>query len=191
MAVNTTHANNTTKARIQLKSDTETNWNKSVLQADGGTKLSGTSFVPLLGELIVYLADDTHPFSRLKIGDGETNVVRLPFIDAGTINGDTIPSSEVRVYENRNAFPSPGEENKLYVAYDTQKIYCYHSTSGYTMLSNFTYTIGTTQVSQITNWNTGTLTRISENGGIVTFRNGSVPTLNYTGKTVVNSVTKE
>ena len=61
-------ANNTVKARIQLKSDTEENWNKAI------------NFVPLKGELIIYLTDDAHPFSRLKVGDGTTTIIDLPFI---------------------------------------------------------------------------------------------------------------
>jgi len=89
-------ANNTIKTRIQLKNDTEANWKKSVLEDEGGTKTSGTSFVPLLGELIVYSADEAHPFSRLKIGDGVTNVVRLPFIDADTISGININNIEAK-----------------------------------------------------------------------------------------------
>jgi len=82
-------SSNTIKTRIQLKSDTEANWRKSVLKTDNpnGEKNSGTSFVPLLGELIVFSADSTHPFSRLKIGDGSSNVLNLPFIDAGTLDG--------------------------------------------------------------------------------------------------------
>ena len=75
------NTNNTIKTRIQLKSDTEENWNKSVLIEEGGTKAIGTSFVPLPGELIVYIPDATHHFSRLKVGDGHKNVVQLPFVD--------------------------------------------------------------------------------------------------------------
>ena len=85
-------AGNTIKTRIQLKSDTEANWNSAVLTTDAptGTKVSGKSFVPLEGEVIIYSADGTHPFSRLKIGDGVTNVALLPFIDASTITGHTV-----------------------------------------------------------------------------------------------------
>jgi len=83
-------ANSTIKTRIQLKCDTEANWKKSVLESEGGEKISGTSFIPLRGELIVYSADMAHPFSRLKIGDGITNVVMLPFIDANTLSGTSI-----------------------------------------------------------------------------------------------------
>jgi hypothetical protein len=78
MATNT----NTLKTRIQLKSDTEANWNKA------GPKDGSLGFIPLRGELIIYSADETHAFSRLKVGDGVTNVTALPFIDAGTLNGE-------------------------------------------------------------------------------------------------------
>ena len=77
-------ASKVVNTRIQLKSDTEANWLKA------GPKDGSRGFVPLSGELIVYLPDDTHPFSRLKVGDGNTNVVDLPFIDAETINGNTL-----------------------------------------------------------------------------------------------------
>ena len=52
--------------RIQLKHDTETNWNKAV------------NFIPKAGEMIIYDADDTNPV-RIKIGDGITVVNSLPF----------------------------------------------------------------------------------------------------------------
>jgi hypothetical protein len=57
------------KTRIQLKNDTETNWRKA------------TGFIPLRGELIIYSTDEAHPFSRLKVGDGETDVNSLPYMD--------------------------------------------------------------------------------------------------------------
>lgn len=62
---------NTVKARIQLKSDTESNWNKAL------------HFIPLRGEIIIYLADESHPFSRLKVGDGTMPVIDLPFVADG------------------------------------------------------------------------------------------------------------
>ncbi len=62
---------NTVKARIQLKSDTESNWNKAL------------HFIPLRGEIIIYLTDESHPFSRLKVGDGTTPVIDLPFVTNG------------------------------------------------------------------------------------------------------------
>ena len=60
------------KTRIQLKNDTEAHW------------LLATNFVPLQGEVIIYSADDTHPFSRLKVGDRTTTVNNLPFINSGS-----------------------------------------------------------------------------------------------------------
>ena len=73
------------KSRIQLKNDTEENWNKAI------------NFVPKKGELIIYNAesgeninDKARLFPRLKVGDGITNVINLPFIDAGTINGEKL-----------------------------------------------------------------------------------------------------
>jgi len=80
-------ATNTIKTRIQLKNDTEAHWNLAV------------NFVPKEGEVIIYSADDTHPFSRLKVGDGKTNVVSLPFISAAyadnsaTTNNYTVNSN--------------------------------------------------------------------------------------------------
>lgn len=76
------------KVRLQLKSDTEENW-KTLNDATAG------GFIPLSGELIIYTADNTHSYCRLKVGDGSTNIVSLPFIDAGTINGKETTKTEV------------------------------------------------------------------------------------------------
>lgn len=59
---------NTVHARIRLKNDTEANWNKS-------------TFIPLQGEVIIYNVDDTHPFSRIKIGNGIDQITNLPFVN--------------------------------------------------------------------------------------------------------------
>ena len=55
------------KTRIIHKHDTEANWNKA------------TNFIPKESEFIVYDMDDTHNYFRLKIGDGVTDVINLPF----------------------------------------------------------------------------------------------------------------
>ena len=57
------------KMRSQQKHDIEANWSRA------------TAFIPMAGELVVYDIDDKHDYSRLKIGDGKTSVVDLPFID--------------------------------------------------------------------------------------------------------------
>ena len=176
---------NTIKTRVQLKSDTEENWNKA------GPKDGSAGFVPLLGELIVYTSDDAHPFSRLKVGDGNTNVVNLPFIDAGTINGDTLPESEVLTYANRTLFPSPSEPNKLYIDLSTNTIYCYTFSGGYTQLSNWTYSTQKTTVSYITSWNVGSTTDLKAQEGILKATNGILPTLNYYNKEVVSDIIRE
>ena len=119
MATNT----NTIKTRIQLKSDTEANWNKA------GPKNGSLGFIPLRGELIIYSADETHAFSRLKVGDGETNVVSLPFIDAGTLNGTEVELVKKNTFSE---FPLSGSPDKLYVDLSTNMIYHYMGASGYT-----------------------------------------------------------
>jgi hypothetical protein len=83
-------AHDTVKTRIQLKNDTEQNWNKAI------------HFIPKRGEVIIYSTDDTHPFFRLKVGDGNSYVVDLPFVDASTIEGRRIISNTT---ENWNAQP--------------------------------------------------------------------------------------
>lgn len=55
------------KARVTMKHDTETNWNKAI------------NFTPLNGEVIVYDMDATNDKPRIKIGDGLTKVTELPF----------------------------------------------------------------------------------------------------------------
>ena len=71
-------AQQTVKARIQLKNDTEQNWIKAV------------NFIPLAGELIIYSADEQYPYPRFKVGDGVNKVNDLSFADAASINGKKI-----------------------------------------------------------------------------------------------------
>ena len=65
------------RSRVVLKHETEADWAKS-------------SFVPKQNELVYFDPDELHPFSRYKIGDGETNVNELPFADC-IIASDTEP----------------------------------------------------------------------------------------------------
>ena len=178
MAIN----NNTIKTRIRLKSDTEANWNKA------GPRDGSAGFVPLAGELIVYSADATHPFSRLKVGDGNTNVVNLPFIDAGTLNGN---ETEIVKAANFAAFPSPGSEDKLYVDLSTNRIYHYAIGSGYTQLSNFEFNISKSTVGSVVSWLPGATTIASIENSIFKVTNGTLPELLWEKKTVVTDVTKE
>lgn len=55
-------------ARIVTKHDIEFNWNKAI------------NFIPKKGEIIVYDADSENSISRIKIGNGITNIKNLQFI---------------------------------------------------------------------------------------------------------------
>lgn len=174
-------SNNTIKTRIRLKSDTEANWNKA------GPRDGSAGFVPLAGELIVYNADAAHPFSRLKVGDGNTNVVNLPFIDAGTLNGNETEIVKVNSFTN---FPSPGSEDKLYVDLTNNRIYHYANTSGYTQLSNFEYNITKSTVGSVVSWLPGVATTATIENNTFKVTNGLLPELLWEKKTVVTDVTK-
>lgn len=54
--------------KIINKHDTEENWSKA------------SGFSPMLGEIIVYDPDENYDYSRIKVGDGVTNVSLLPFV---------------------------------------------------------------------------------------------------------------
>lgn len=61
-------AEKTLKTRIVHKHDIEANWNLA------------KNFTPLQGEVIVYDIDTNYNYERIKIGDGQTNVIDLPFM---------------------------------------------------------------------------------------------------------------
>ena len=90
----------TYNTRIQLKSDTETNW------IAAGTR----GFIPLAGEMIIYSADGSHPYCRVKIGDGDTTLANLHFIDSGTINGKATEVVKLATFDDR---PLSGSPDKL------------------------------------------------------------------------------
>ena len=175
-------ANNTIKTRIQLKSDTEANWDKA------GPKEGSNGFVPLAGELIVYTADATHPFSRLKVGDGIENVVNLPFIDSGSINGEEV---EIVKMNNTDEFPSPGSSDKLYIDLSTNRIYHYTGAAGYTQLSNFEYNVTKTTIRNITYWGPGQAANATIENNILKITNGLAPTLTTSNLQVVTDIQKE
>lgn len=69
-------SNNILRTRIQLKADTEENWNTHPI-------------VPLLNEPIIYVADNNHDYARIKIGDGRTDVTHLKFVETGDYTAAT------------------------------------------------------------------------------------------------------
>lgn len=66
--------NNSVKGRFQLKKDTEAHWNLA------------RNFIPLAGEPIIYTVDEEHTAPRVKIGDGSTYVIDLPFVTGNMSN---------------------------------------------------------------------------------------------------------
>ena len=65
------------KARIVQTHDIEDNWNLC------------PTFIPKRGEIIVYDRDPNNDSARIKIGDGVTTVVELPFL-SDSILGDAV-----------------------------------------------------------------------------------------------------
>lgn len=168
-------ANNTIDTRIQLKHDTEANW-------------LAHPIVPLLGEIIIYTPDNTHTYSRVKIGDGNTTTTNLPFIDSGTLNGTEVEIVKLSNYEN---FPATGSPDKLYVDLSTDTIYHYTGTNGYVKLSNFIYNTTRTTVNYISQWRAGRITNVSVSNNVLRIVNGLAPELLYEPKLVVQTITKE
>lgn len=70
------------KTRIIHKHDTEENWNKA------------TNFIPKQGEIIVYDIDSSHSYERIKVGDGMTNVISLPYVSETVVDAELSATSE-------------------------------------------------------------------------------------------------
>ena len=158
----------TIKSRIQLKNDTEANWNKA------GPKDGSQGFIPLKGELIVYSADEAHPFSRLKVGDGKTNVVALPFVEGNRINGVTFFGSFAE-------FPSIGNEDTLYFNVSENITYGWDNSEGYYKKYDFIKK----NLSQMIGLNSGIMTHLDvENNNLVVL-NGEVPTLTLSDTDII------
>ena len=79
-------------SRIAQKHDIEANWNKVV------------DFIPMRGEIIVYDIDANYDYERIKIGDGATTVVNLPFYLAEELDAIKLQmATKVSVsYDNEN-----------------------------------------------------------------------------------------
>lgn len=151
------------KTRIQLKNDTEAHW------------LLATNFVPLQGEVIIYSADDTHPFSRLKVGDGTTTVNNLPFIDSETVNNYYFANGIAM-------FPGVGEEHIYYVDMVSDSIYQWEN-NHYVLK----YGLIKQSLSSFFNFQTGTMTNLSVEigSGALTVNNGTTPSLTINDTNIV------
>ena len=60
------------RARVSNLAKTESEWLK-------------LTFIPMSGELVIYLPDANYKYPRIKIGDGEHTVHELPFAVESTI----------------------------------------------------------------------------------------------------------
>ena len=69
-------ATKTLNTRIINKHDTAYNWSLA------------TNFIPNYGEIIIYDPDENCNYSRAKIGDGNTHVEELPFINEIITNAE-------------------------------------------------------------------------------------------------------
>lgn len=68
----------TITTRVQMKTDTASNWGKA------------TNFTPKKGEIIVYSGNPP----RIKVGDGATKVNALPFVTSSVYVGNTEPTGD-------------------------------------------------------------------------------------------------
>lgn len=90
-------SNNFINSRVQLKMDTEANWT------------THASFVPFAGEVVIYSADSTHAYPRLKVGNGVNTIATLPFIDANTVGGVDADNIVAKSLQHTLTFGSNGE----------------------------------------------------------------------------------
>lgn len=176
---------NTLDARIQLKMDTQANWD---------TK----NQVALAGEIIIYAPDTptgTHSYARLKVGDGTTLIKNLPFIDAGTINGKLL-EEVIRKYDTYSDFPKRGDESNhggqqsLYVDKASGKIF-YWDGQQYVQIGGVTYNPTTINVKTVTAWDAGSASTVSINNHTLIIMNGTVPSLTTGQYSVVTSLSPQ
>jgi hypothetical protein len=65
------------KARVSQLHKTEADWNKLA------------NFVPIQGEFIIFDPDKRHKYARLKVGDGVSKLIDLPFFIDSAIDYHT------------------------------------------------------------------------------------------------------
>lgn len=95
-------AEKTLKTRIQNRHAPESYWT------------SNSMFVPRAGETIIYDVDSTNTHPRMKVGDGETTIANLPFID-GTNLGETSRTA-YRGDRGKTAYDHASAKGSAYLA---------------------------------------------------------------------------
>lgn len=135
-----------------------------------------TTYVPRVGEIVVYDKDENHDYARMKIGDGSTLVAQLPFIDAGTINGKTIEPVVLR-FASYEQFPAIGSTGSLYFDEKNNALYCWVNSSGYVKISFASNEYKTVTLLTIQSWDPGEMTVLNAAGGVLNVTNGRAPSL--------------
>lgn len=86
------------KARQVQKHDTEENW------------LKAENFVPKAGEIIIYDADQNNESPRIKVGDGKSNILKLPYASESLIRQGEGVDSIVQVITHEGGTPEGATE---------------------------------------------------------------------------------
>ena len=98
--------------RVKLRNDSHYNWENKA-----------KDFVPLDGEIILYDIDDAHPYQLIKVGNGYTPVIELPFLnyiqtgkESGhiSVNGNDIKVKDINTmaYQSIENYYNQEEVNK-------------------------------------------------------------------------------
>lgn len=140
--------------------------------------------VPNLGQIVVYDMDNTHDYARIKIGDGVTIVSQLPFIDAGTVNGQTIVDV-IQRYNTKDNFPAIGDLKSLYFDNTNEVLYCWNGANGYVRLSFAADEYRSVNLQSLLTWDAGTQTTVNANAGTMFVVNGTSPTLEIANMSVL------
>lgn len=104
----------TLRSRVRLKGDTEENWLRAI------------NFIPLENEMIIYNQDDNYSYSRLKVGDGVTNVNDLPFVSNAllvTVTASSMTSSGVSDYSSQEIFEAIQNGRIVYIYHSVVDTY--------------------------------------------------------------------
>jgi len=143
-----------------------------------------TTYVPRVGEIVIYDKDENHDYARMKVGDGSTLVAQLPFLDAGTINGKTIEPVVLR-FQNYDQFPPIGSTGSLYFDEQNNALYCWVNASGYVKISFASNEYKSITLLTIRSWDPGEMTTLSAESGILNVVNGRIPVLETVSSSVL------
>lgn len=157
-------ADNIVNARIQLKNDTEEHWNQA------------TNFIPRQGEIIIYNADMNYSYPRIKIGNGSTSIINLPFIQ------NEINNNIYFAKGGTSTFPGVGATDIYYLDILTGSVYRWENNS-YVLK----YGLIKQSLQDFFNFNTGTMTnlRVDSNSATLIVNNGTEPSLTISNINIV------